>query len=259
MKLEIQHLQMMWISTIKISFGKLLCLFLCLTLLSKAYGANEELHVKKIISYDSAVVKVRPIPPEELNKLLEDSDYSYNKVSKAPKTIFEKIIQWLVMKLAQLTYTKAGKTSLGIIEYVLIACAIGLVIFLLLKNNIRWLFYGKSASAPLDFTESIEDIHEINFEQRIADEVSKRDFRKAIRLHFLKVIKELSEQKLINWQLDKTNTDYSRELRNSKYSKEFEELSRLYEYIWYGDFKLDETDFITVIQKFNQFKIKHVS
>ena len=55
--------------------------------------------------------------------------------------------------------------------------------------------------------------------------------------------------------MDKTNADYYKELRNTSYGKEFKELSRLYEYIWYGDFKLDESRFKIIIQKFNQFQI----
>jgi hypothetical protein len=248
----------MGINTIKFPFCRIVFLFFCLSLAPIAYSANEQGKIKKAISYDAAVVTIRDIPSKELNKLLDDPDYGYTEVSKAHKTIFERFIQWLLIKLGKSLNSETGEISITVVEYLLIALAIGLIIFLLLKNNIRSLFYGKSATVSLDFTESTEDINEINFDERIADEVSKRDFRKAIRLHFLRVLKELSAQKLIIWQLDKTNTDYSKELRNSKYSHQFEELIRLYEYIWYGDFKLDEVNFLMVIQKFNQFKVNHI-
>jgi hypothetical protein len=250
---------MMWISTIKSSRYRIVSLFFYLSLISTAYSETKPLHIQKAVCYDSTAIAIRVFPPEELNKLLNDPDYGYNEVSKAHKTIFERFFEWLLIKLGKSVFSRKGRAGITVIEYLFIALAIGLIIFLLLKNNIRALFYGKSATASLEFIESIEDINEINFDQRIADEVSKRDFRKAIRLHFLRVIKELSEQKLINWQLDKTNADYSRELKNNKYSHQFEELIRLYEYIWYGDFKLDEANFVAAIQKFNQFKIKQVS
>jgi hypothetical protein len=230
-------------------------LFFCLSLISTAYSVNEHSSLQNTISYDSAVVTVRKIPSKEINRILSDPEYGYSPVSKAHKTIFERFIEWLLIKLGESANSTKGQISISIVEYIFIALAIGLIIFLLLKNNIRALFYGKSATATLDFIESTEDINEINFDQRITDEVSRKDFRKAIRLHFLKVIKELSDQKLISWQLDKTNTDYSKELKNNKYSQQFEELIRLYEYIWYGDFKLDEANFLMAIQKFNQFKI----
>jgi hypothetical protein len=224
-------------------------------LISNAYSAHDTSNVQQVVHYDSATITVRKIPSQELRKLLNDPDYSYNEVSKPNKSIFARFFEWIARKLGKELSSDGGEISITILEYLFIAAAIGLIIFLLLKNNIRSIFYGKSATTTLDFTESIENINEINFDQRIADEVFKKDFRRAIRLHFLKVIKELSEQKLINWQLDKTNSDYSRELKNSRYRFQFEELIRLYEYIWYGDFKLDEATFLVVIQKFNQFKI----
>lgn len=230
-------------------------LFSCLLLIPTAYSANGATTIQKTISYDSVAITVRKVPPKEIERLLNDSDYSYNRVSKTHKTIFDRFLEWLMNKLGESVESNKAQISLTAIQYLFVALAFGLIVFLLLKNNIRSLFYGKSATTKTDFAEATEDINEIDFEQRIANEVSRRDFRRAIRLHFLRIIKELSEQKLINWQLDKTNTDYSRELRNSKYSREFEELIRLYEYIWYGDFKLDEANFLLVIQKFNQFKI----
>ena len=36
-----------------------------------------------------------------------------------------------------------------------------LIILLLLKNNVRALFYGKSAAVPIDFKEFEEDINKI--------------------------------------------------------------------------------------------------
>jgi hypothetical protein len=246
---------MMWISTIKSSRYRTIFLFFCLSLISTAYSETKPVHTKKAVCYDSTAIAVRTIPSEEFIKLLNDPDYGYTEVSKAHKTILDRFFEWLFMKFGKSMFSKKGRAGLTIIEYLFIALAVGLIVFLLLNKNLRSLFYGKSATASLEFIESIEDINEINFDQRIADEVSKRDFRKAVRLHFLRVIKELSEQKLINWQMDKTNADYSRELKNNKYSRQFEELIRLYEYIWYGDFKLEEANFLMVIQKFDQFKI----
>jgi hypothetical protein len=246
---------MMRISNIKLSYYRAIFSFFCLLLISNAYPANDTSSTQQAVHYDSAILTVRKIPSEELNKLLSDPDYGYNEVSKPNKTIFSRFLEWLSRKLGNELSSDGGEISITVLEYLFIAAAIGLIIFLLLQNNIRSIFYGKSATTTLDFKESIEDINEINFDQRIADEVMKKDFRRAIRLHFLKVIKELSDQKLISWQLDKTNSDYSRELKNTRYSPQFEELIRLYEYIWYGDFKLDETTFLVVVQKFNRFTI----
>lgn len=242
----------MWNSNIK--FLKPISLLLVFFLAS---FSSEAIIPGKRLSYDSAAVKLRKIPSEELRKLYDDEEYQYiETTTTAPQTAFQRFKAWLWGKITGLFDKKSGKLTIRIIKYIIVAVAIFFVAFLMLKNNARSLFYKKGASVSSDFIESTEDIEEIDFDKRIADEVSRKDFRKAVRLYFLKVIKELNQHRLINWKLDKTNTDYLKELRSGVYYQQFAELSRIYEYIWYGDFKLDETNFLSVIQKFNQFKIK---
>jgi hypothetical protein len=204
---------------------------------------------------DSSKIQERKLSDEEQKKLLENKDYKYDRVGPAPKSLWDRFWEWFWRMIDKLFNTKGGKISFSIFKYVLIIAVIVIIIFLLLKNDVRALFSGKSASVQIDFSEFEEDIHKINFNVLIEEAITKKDFRKAVRLHFLKLLKELTDKGLITWQIDKTNNDYSIELANSKYSSKFKELALLYEYIWYGDFQLDETNFKATISKFNDFKI----
>lgn len=247
MKSEI-HLLMMWNNSIK--FLIFLLLFFSLA------SASGDIIPEKRLSYDSSSVSVRKIPEEALRKLYADDDYNYVRTTTSTsKTVWERFKDWFWEKVIGLFNSKTGSITIRIIKYIVVAAAIFFIVFLLLKNDARSLFYRKGAAVSVDFMESVDDIQEIDFDKRIAEEVARRDFRKAVRLYFLKIIKELNQHHLINWKQDKTNTDYLKELRNGSYYQQFAELSKLYEYIWYGDFRLDEANFLTVIQKFNQFKI----
>ncbi|MNE27941.1 hypothetical protein D3C80_1213650 [compost metagenome] len=53
----------------------------------------------------------------------------------------------------------------------------------------------------------------------------------------------MSEKHLIVWDVEKTNTDYLYELQNQSQKEDFAYLSYLYNYIWYGEFELDEATF----------------
>ena len=249
------HLLMMWTNTIKLPFCKIIFLLFCF-LTPTANAVNLPGKTNKTVQYDSSSVLLKKISPEALNELRTDADYNYTKeVGTQPKSPWDRFWDWFWDKISELFDTQSGSITIKVIRYTFIIGAVTLIIFLFLKGNVRALFYGKSASVSSDFLESFEDIQEINFDKRIAEEVNRRDFRKAVRLYFLKIIKELNQQNLISWKLDKTNSDYLKELHSSNYYNQFYELSRLYEYIWYGDFKLDEANFLIVIQKFNQFKI----
>jgi hypothetical protein len=220
-----------------------------------AFALNDS--IKKndsVIKNDSSHIDIKVPPSAELQKMLSDEDYIYDRVGPAPKTPWERFKEWFWRMVDDLFDSNGGKIGLGILKYLLIVAAIVLIIFLLIKNDIRALFYGKSASIAIDFKEFEEDIHSINFQELIAKAIQNKDYRKAIRLHFLKLLKELTDKNLIKWQIDKTNNDYTIELAKSKYSNQFNELALLYEYIWYGDFELNEESFKSTVSKFNAFK-----
>lgn len=226
------------------------CLFLQVSLLHSA-SAKDLSGFKQ----DTSKTELRQPDPLNQKKLLEDPDYRYDRIGPAPKTAWDRFWEWFWRKVGELFDSEGGSIGLRIIEYALILGAIALMVYLILKNDVRALFYGKSASVAIDFSEFAEDIHAINFDALIATAISKKDYRRAVRLHFLKLLKELTDRGLINWQIDKTNNDYSIELANSKYSVSFKELSQLYEYVWYGDFEPDEKHFSNTVNKFNAFRI----
>lgn len=254
MKLEPLRMQIS-INNIKRVLFLFSVLFFALLKSNTVFALNDSVHATTVLSFDSSKVQIRQPNPKENEKLLENSDYKYDRVAPAPKTWWERFKEWLWRMLERIFSTDGGQLSLSILQYVLIGAVIVIIVLLVLKNDIRAVFYGKSASVSIDFKEFDEDIHKINFDELIADAIIKNDYRKAVRLHFLKLLKELTDKNLIAWQIDKTNNDYSMELSNSKFSSQFKELAFMYEYIWYGDFQLDETNFKSSILKFKEFKI----
>lgn len=220
---------------------------------TNGYCVNDSIKIKNTLIFDSSRVEVRQADIDKQSQLLNNSDYKYDRIGPVPKTLWERFKDWFWRKVSELLNSKGGSLGFLILKYALVIAAIVLIIVLLLKNNVRALFYGKSASMPIDFKEFEEDIHKINFNELITTALSEKDFRRAVRLHFLKLLKELTDKNLISWKIDKTNNDYLIELSNSKYNKHFKELAISYEYIWYGNFQLDETNFKAEIEKFKMF------
>lgn len=204
--------------------------------------------------FDSSKTEHRTLSPDKLEELVNDSDYMYDRIGPEPESLWQKFKNWFWQKVGSIFSSKEGNIGIRILEYGLMIAAIIIIILLLLKNNIRSLFYGKAAIANIDFSEFEDHIDNINFDEMILASVNKKDFRKAIRLHFLKLLKELSDRNLIQWKIDKTNNDYSVELNNSIYSKQFKELASLYEFVWYGDFQLEENKYTSMLQLFKDFK-----
>jgi cell division protein FtsX len=187
-----------------------------------------------------------------VHDVVDDSRYVYDREPPA-SSMGDKFWEWLVDLLSNLT--KGGFMGFSTVTIVLFTLVLILIVYLLIKNDTRGLFYGKSASVKIDFSEFEEDIHEIDFDALIEEAERRKDFRKVVRLQFLKLLKQLSDKDLIKWKIDKTNRDYIMELTDHSQKKSFRELARLYEYIWYGDFQTDEQHFREAIAKFKTFRV----
>jgi len=64
----------------------------------------------------------------------------------------------------------------------------------------------------------------------------------------------MTDKELIDWQLQKTNDDYLKELGSTKLQEPFKTITRLYDYIWYGNFDLDELKYMKAEHAFVQLQ-----
>ena len=207
----------------------------------------------KAIPVDSSQTIVDRPSAERQKEIFYDKDYLFDKKGKPPVSWWDRFWDWFGRQMDEMFSTKTGTTFLLLFKWVLIIAGLGLIIFLLLKTDIRFLFYKKSKSGNIDFSEITEDIHKIDFDKQIDEAIAKKDFRKAVRLYFLKILKSLSDKNLIDWKPDKTNYDFYVELKEQNCQNDFRSVSVLYDYVWYGDFSLNENEFKTAAQQFRQF------
>ena len=145
---------------------------------------NDSTQTSTVLSIDTSKIQVRQPNPQEQEKLLDTSNYKYDRVGPAPKTWWDRFKDWFWRIIDEIFSTDGGQIGLTIFQYVLIGAVIVIIILLVLKNDIRAVFYGKSSSVSIDFKEFDEDIHKINFDELIADAISKNDYRKAVLKQF---------------------------------------------------------------------------
>lgn len=122
---------------------------------------------------------------------------------------------------------------------------IGIAI-LLLVGLIFYLFFKAPVSNEDKKVErDIEDIApteipKTELQLRLEKAIADKDYRKAVRIYFIFILRGLSEKQLINWEKEKTNFAYLMEIRKSKYYKQFDESVMLFELVWYGKREVTE-------------------
>ncbi|MBS9766147.1 MAG: hypothetical protein KGV44_01245 [Flavobacteriaceae bacterium] len=144
------------------------------------------------------------------------------------------------------------------ILYVLYVILLGAVIFILTKvlktKKGNWFFSKKNVVVNPEVNPLEEDIHEIDFPTMILQYEQAENYRMAVRYQFLLVLKNLTDNDKINWHIEKTNSDYLKEFTDNKDRKQFEKISRIFDYVWYGEFPVDKAKYESLIPEFQFFK-----
>ncbi len=202
--------------------------------------------------FDTSKVEVRTPTESTLNKYRNNKDFIYDR-AESSLSFWDKITIWINNRLKELFTSEGFPVIIRYFLYLIVAVAAILVIFVLLKSNVRGIFYGKQMNSATRFKIVDEDINKMDFERRINEAVNNKDYRLAVRLYYLKMLKLLSDKKIIDWQINKTNSAYLKEVRNINLHSHFDKITSIFEWIWYGEFPIDEANFIKVRDIFTEF------
>lgn len=175
---------------------------------------------------------------EEWKKSIEGLDYSEAKEKKKAKEI-RKDDPWWEEDSDGILGPGLARTIL----FILGAGIIALIFYIIIRNTIlrRNTAVGKKLVTTLE--EAAENIHESDLERFLRESLAQGDHKTAIRVYYLILIRELSDHDLIRWKKDKTNREYLVEMRPHPLYRPFFDLTRIFEYVWYGDLNLQEKDF----------------
>lgn len=186
----------------------------------------------------------------------DDFDYEEKKLEEG---LWERFKRWIVEKLHQLlgnSDPQKTEDTLGIIfktiAFLVIAYAVYIIVKVILNKEGNWVF-GKSTTQKIIQHQDIEhNLKNVNFEKLINDTIKQGNNRLAIRYYYLWILKKMSEKSIIEWNVEKTNSDYLYEIKDARLKENFNYASYLYDYIWYGEFELDQTTFEIAKNKFEK-------
>lgn len=137
-----------------------------------------------------------------------------------------------------------GGPLLRFVSYLVIVAIVILLVYFIIKNISRDLHIQRSKLDTNDLEKPVENIESVDI-QTLLDRASRDgNFKLAVRLYYLRLLKKLNEQGIISWKKDKTNREYLAELFARNFL--FDEIRRLtlsYESVWYGDHSLQREAF----------------
>jgi len=136
---------------------------------------------------------------------------------------------------------------------IIIGGFVAVLLWYLASSNVR-LFQKRSRNLEeIQTGEISENIFDINYQNEIEKAIRENNYRLAIRLMFLRALKNLAQKNVINYKHGQTNFDYLMQLHTTMYYKDFFRLTRHYEYAWYGQFDINSNSFTTIKKEFENF------
>lgn len=177
------------------------------------------------------------------------SEFQY-EVKLSDKSAWDRFKEWLAYwfkKIFGLSDTKVSSNyveiTLKVLAGLIVIYVVYLIVKVILNKEGQWVF-GKSSTKKIISDDDIEkNLVHVDFEKLLKQTLKDNNHRLAIRYYYLWTLKKLSEQNLIDWHVDKTNTDYLYEIQSNDLKTNFQYLSYLYNYIWYGEFEMNDSTF----------------
>jgi len=247
---------------------RIICLFIFLLSANLCFAAADttvtvvrKTKPKLVVVTDTTAVTERHFNAKALDAYKKLPEFDYKDSYQGP-SLWARFWKWF-WSLFDFTFLKGEKSLtfmqwvMIVLKYILIGAGLFAIVFLILKLagiDTLGLFRRKPYAQPLQYSESAENIHEIDFEDGIEKAIAVGNYRLAVRLLYLKTLKQLSDNGLIDWQLSKTNTNYINELTNPHQREEFKQLTYQFEYVWYGDFMINSDLYKKISALFQNFK-----
>ncbi len=212
---------------------------------------------------------LRKVSPTALNKLKGDKSFWY--IDVAPDSADRKEEQnkeKAEQDKSSSRSSRSGKSSgdsgssgggMNALLWLLIIGGFGaLVIWYLGNSNIR-LFQRNRKMKDTDATEMEEmpeDIFKIPYQRELDKAIAAGNYRLAVRLLYLSLLKQLADKGRIRYRQESTNSDYLAQLYKTPLYNDFFRLTRHYEYSWYGQFPVSEQIFTTIRNEFEKLGAK---
>ncbi len=134
--------------------------------------------------------------------------------------------------------------GIGALGYILIGVLVIALMFLIYYLFVNSNSKGKKVTAVTDIQELNPTEIPLSELQRLLQEaLARKDYRGAVRIYFIFVIRGLATKKWISWEKEKTNFDYLREMSGKSEFDDFNRSVSFFEFIWYGERQIDELTF----------------
>ena len=212
-----------------------------------------------VVPVHTRVLAASPITDQQWKQLTEEKAFGYAKEIEMKEvkdtSASDNFISGLVAAIFAFFSTSFGKTLVWVILFVIIGYALAKIVI-----SERAGFFRRTkavADEQVNINEvPAEDLMDVNWNEYLRKATEEGNMRLAIRYSYMLMLQLMQKRQIINYRPEKTNYDYYYELSNSTYKSPFRQLTRQYEYAWYGNYPVSQTAYQEYLQAFELLKAR---
>lgn len=207
-------------------------------------------------------VLIRRFDPERITAYRNDPAYDYERVVLSKPSLWERFKEWLQEwiggLLDEVFGTEIGRFIGDNIFYLIAAIAVVMALVVLARGQFQGIFQGRSRS--LGEVEVLsEDIRGMDFSTLIRQAEEQGDLRRAIRLHYLWVLRRLVDHGLLHWSPEHTDREYLSQLKDPELRTRFAQVVLVFQWVWYGQAEVPAADYDELRAAFVRFETSPVA
>jgi hypothetical protein len=162
-------------------------------------------------------------------------------------------MDWISETLFGNTTSEHVSLARSLLMWIIIIASILIILRLFWKSELSTLTKSQSRNLHFNFNDISEELNKIDFDLKIREAEHAKNYRLAIRWQYLKILNALNSSNKIVFSPYKTNIEYLREINDTKTRNYFKEISKIYEYVWYGEFEINESNYKKQLETLLQF------
>ncbi|MFI5155164.1 MAG: DUF4129 domain-containing protein [Chitinophagales bacterium] len=208
-------------------------------------SSNENAKDKDLGLGDS--VQFRAVPDSVVKRMKQDKDFAYannpaywkKEESGNRNDMWFRMIRWI-------------RSSVWVTRflYIILGGTVAFAIYVIAVRNRLFIFYSSPGKKKAEVAEEIESNGE-GLDEKIEAAVEAGNYRLALRYMYLRTLKTADEKGLIQFMIQKTNSEYVSELRGKAIAREFGFLTAAYEWAWYGGFEIRAEQFRPIKEQYD--------
>lgn len=211
------------------------------------------------IQYDKSSVTPLQFDDKAIAELKEDEAFDYVEFVP-PDNIWTRFKNWInEIWNSFIHWILQGNEATGILgflvkalPYLLIAGVVAFLVWLFLRIDLGGSPLKNTELNKVILSDEQDIIETQDIESLITQALRENNYRLAVRFYYLLILQKLSQKDIIDWQVQKTNAEYVYEIKTESLRKDFTKLTRIYDFIWYGNFDVNETDFLKAEKEFKK-------